>query len=145
MVLQRAPHRAAVSGGTSFYKERVTGAAHFGPSRCAALGPTHGGSHFCKHSLAYNCSRGRAPPQVCNGLPNSMAGGEAAAYRQGRPGYISSGDDYFELLHAVPPRFNRAILYSARQLHNAYLDDAAVRRLSCSPHTGRLTANVFLK
>jgi len=132
------------SGGTSFYSERVTGTSHFGPRRCAELEPTHGGSHFCKHSLAYNCSRNRAPPDVCRNVPNSMAEAAARAYRAGRPSYISEGDDYFDLLHAVPPAFNRAVFYGARQLHNAYLDAAAVHKLSCSPADGRLTANVFI-
>ena len=45
----------------------------------------------------------------------------------------------------VTPAFNRAVIYSAKQLHNAYIDDRAVGQLSCSPKQGRLTANVFLK
>ena len=49
------------------------------------------------------------------------------------------------LLHVVTPAFNRAVIYSAQQLHNAYIDDRAVEQLSCSPKRGRLTANVFLK
>lgn len=78
---------SAPSGGTSFYRERTTQTAHFGRDSCAAL---PGGSHFCKGSLAYNCSRHRAPPTVCAGVPNSMSG-EAAAYRASRPSYISAG------------------------------------------------------
>ena len=38
----------------------------------------------------------------------------------------------------------RAVFYGSQQLHNAYLDDAAVHKLSCSPAEGRLTANVFI-
>ena len=45
----------------------------------------------------------------------------------------------------VTPAFNRAVIYSAKQLHNAYIDDRAVGQLSCAPKQGRLTANVFLK
>ena len=56
-----------------------------------------------------------------------------------------AGDEYFDLLHVVTPAFNRAVIYSAKQLHNAYIDEAAVGQLSCSPKEGRLTANVFLK
>ena len=78
---------SAPSGGTSFYRERKTQTAHFGRDSCAAL---PGGSHFCKGSLAYNCSRNRAPPHACAGVPNSMSG-EAAAYRTSRPSYISAG------------------------------------------------------
>ena len=54
-------------------------------------------------------------------------------------------DEYFDLLHVVTPAFNRAVIYSAKQLHNAYIDDRAVGQLSCAPKQGRLTANVFLK
>ena len=82
-----APSRLDPSGGTSFYRERKTQTAHFGRDSCDAL---PGGSHFCKSSLAYNCSRNRAPPHVCAGVPNSMSG-EAAAYRKSRPSYISAG------------------------------------------------------
>ena len=60
-----------------------------------------------------------------------------------RAGYPD--DEYFDLLHVVTPAFNRAVIYSAQQLHNAYIDDRAVGQLSCSPKQGRLTANVFLK
>ena len=79
---------AAPSGGTSFYRERQTHSAHFGRDRCAAL---PGGSHFCKGSLAYNCSRNRAPADACAGVPNSMSG-VAGAYRTNRPSYISTGE-----------------------------------------------------
>ena len=60
-----------------------------------------------------------------------------------RAGYPD--DEYFDLLHVATPAFNRAVIYSAQQLHNAYIDDRAVGQLSCSPKQGRLTANVFLK
>ena len=76
----------------------------------------------------------------CRHGPNAAPSPLPSARRAGYP-----NDEYFDLLHVVTPAFNRAVVYSAKQLHNAYMDDRAVGQLSCSPKQGRLTANVFLK
>ena len=75
------------------------------------------------------------PPRAAN-PPSPLPSARRAGY---------PNDEYFDLLHVVTPAFNRAVIYSAKQLHNAYIDDRAVGQLSCSPKQGRLTANVFLK
>ncbi len=55
----------------------------------------------------------------------------------------TGGDPDFELLHVEPHAFNRAVLYSSKQLHNAHITPAAERALTCDPARARLTANVF--
>ena len=61
-----------------------------------------------------------------------------------REGYQALGDEAYELLKVVPYRYNRAVIYSAKQLHNSYTDGPALQALSCDPRRGRLTANMFI-
>ena len=50
--------------------------------------------------------------------------------RTGR-GYLVGSDEDFELLHVVPHAFNRAAIYSAKQLHNGHITPAAESALTC--------------
>lgn len=128
------------SGGTSFYAERATGESNFVSARCDALVErTSGkGSFFCKGSAVADCERGRRQAAECTGVP-------AASIRSPlRPGYQSEADEAYELLKVVPYVYNRAVIYSAKQLHNSYTDRAALEALSCDPREGRLTANMFI-
>ena len=70
-------------------------------------------------------------PNAARSRAHSAANLCPKAPRPRRAGYPD--DAYFDLLHVVTPAFNRAVIYSARQLHNAYIDDRAVGQLSCSP------------
>jgi hypothetical protein len=48
----------------------------------------------------------------------------------------------YEEIAYVEPVFNRMILYHASQLHSARLENSD--QLTDDPHTGRLTANLFI-
>ena len=63
-----------------------------------------------------------------------------------RARYMAGSDELFELLHAEPYQWNRAIIYDGAVLHSAHLDQRAVgaEDLSCDPTVGRLTASIFL-
>lgn len=117
-------------GGTAFYKERST-------QRSLFNAPVD--SYFFANSRAYNCSvsRKRQFKPECRDLRTSVD-------RDDRPFYQAGSDDDFELLHVVPYKFDRAVLYDAKQLHSAYLDADTVTRLSCDPTQGRLVASFFL-
>ena len=59
------------------------------------------------------------------------------------PSAYAAGDtELFERIHAVEPRFDRAIVYRGRMLHSGDIDPA--RDLDPSPTTGRLTLNAFI-
>ena len=75
-----------------------------------------------------------------NGLSSMMRSPEA------RPHYMADSDEKFELLHAEPYQWNRAVIYEGSILHSAHLDQRAVGAdgLSCDPSVGRLTASIFL-
>ena len=133
----QSPHTAAgwlVTGGTAFYEQRRVGVSHFGAAACRTLEEGGGWSHLCTDSLAYNCSRGVDGRRECDALTEQRAF---------TPSYQTASDDNFELLKVVPHAFNRALVYSAKTLHSAYIDDAALKTLSCDPKVGRLTANLF--
>eukprot|EP01047_Picozoa_sp_COSAG01_P034400 COSAG01_NODE_2582_length_7421_cov_4.252253_2_plen_388_part_00 len=133
---------AADSGGTAFYRERSTNTTTFTPAVCDKLRPK-GGSIFCKDTKHYICVRAwkfnKDTPkfkQLC---------GDKHDYSPlpGR-GYIFKSNKRFELLHTVPHVYNRAVIYSAKMLHNAHIDVAALRSLNCDPSRGRVTANMFI-
>ena len=56
-------------------------------------------------------------------------------------GYMTQGNDWFEKILTVPPRFNRLIFYSGGTFHAG--DILAPERLSPDPRCGRLTLNGF--
>ena len=120
------------AGGTAFYAQRATGAARFGAKECTTLETAGVSSHLCQHSHAFNCTMGLGDQAGCKP--------EQRAFKQS---YQTSSDENFVLLHVVPHAFNRAIIYSAKQLHSAFIDAASLKTLSCDPKVGRLTANLF--
>jgi hypothetical protein len=161
-----APGANTSSGGTAFYRERASGASLFSDAACAAVaaearsmakghapklkpgGQFMSASYFCHNSPAVCCWNIRQSMDEnpawrsyyadlnCQNVSVSIANGQ---------GYPAASTDDFELLHAVPYRWNRAVIYSTKQLvHSAYLDTAAVKALSTSPQLGRLSANIFL-
>ena len=137
-----ATSRGAASGGTAFYRERHSGASNFLPSSCAAL-TSGGGSFFCRGSLVHRCVKQEASEQECAALPEGLL--SRWSQRSQGQGYMAGSDGDFELLHVVPHAFNRAAIYSAKQLHNGHITQAAVRALTCEPAAARLTANVFFR
>ena len=73
---------------------------------------------------------------------SSTAGNEAFAKKYSiAPGYFSGSNDFFELIGAVPARWNRMIFYDGRIFHSG--DIPAPERLSADPRQGRLTLNGF--
>lgn len=57
------------------------------------------------------------------------------------PAYLTSSNDWFELLGTVPARFNRAVFYDGGQFHSSHITEPAL--LSPDPARGRLTLNGF--
>lgn len=64
-----------------------------------------------------------------------------AAFRQ-PPCYMTESNELAELLHVVPPRFNRFVFYSGEIPHTAYI--ASPDLLSEDVARGRLTLNSFI-
>ena len=62
----------------------------------------------------------------------------------GAGGYSSGSTSLYQQLYHVPYRYNTAVIYDARQLHSALIDDATAAQLSCNATEGRLTANPFI-
>lgn len=57
------------------------------------------------------------------------------------PGYMRSGNPWFEHIATVPPRYNRLIVYRGDLFHSG--DIARPDLLSADPASGRLTVNGF--
>jgi len=57
------------------------------------------------------------------------------------PGYLTAGNDWFELLGVVPAAFNRAVFYDGSRFHSSHI--TAPEKLSDDPAQGRLTLNGF--
>jgi len=55
--------------------------------------------------------------------------------------YITQSNEIAELLHAVPARFNRLIVYAGDIPHSAYIEEPDL--LTTDVSTGRLTLNCF--
>ena len=97
----------------------------------------HGGTSFYRHrSTGYEA------------ITPERVGDYAARLRQEieaspPPAAYTAGDtELFERIHAVEPRFDRAIVYRGRMLHSGDIEPQ--RDLDPSPLTGRLTLNAFL-
>ena len=168
-----APGANASSGGIAFYRERASGASRFRRADCDAMlkaaaqerEPGRVSAH-CPRSLSALCERlesgevgdlelralvgrGALPPDASRreGLCFNTAHGRAAAKDRRRGGvrYMAASDHSYKLLQVAPYAFNRAVLFDAKQLHAAYLDEAAVAALSCEPTKRRLVASFFLR
>jgi hypothetical protein len=57
------------------------------------------------------------------------------------PGYLTAGNEWFNLLGTVPARFNRAVFYDGSGFHSSHITQPAL--LSDDPALGRLTLNGF--
>jgi Family of unknown function (DUF6445) len=57
------------------------------------------------------------------------------------PNYLTAGNDYFDLLRAVPAVFNRAVFYDGSIFHSSHIERPDL--LSDDPQRGRLTLNGF--
>jgi hypothetical protein len=57
------------------------------------------------------------------------------------PGYITAGNDWFDLAAVVPAAYNRAVFYDGSLFHSSHITQPA--RLSAEPSQGRLTLNGF--
>jgi hypothetical protein len=57
------------------------------------------------------------------------------------PRYMTESNEVAELLHTVPPRFNRFVFYPGNMPHSAAV--SAPQFLSEDPRKGRLTLNLF--
>eukprot|EP00656_Telonema_subtile_P044451 TRINITY_DN5070_c0_g1_i2.p1 TRINITY_DN5070_c0_g1~~TRINITY_DN5070_c0_g1_i2.p1 ORF type:complete len:495 (+),score=139.87 TRINITY_DN5070_c0_g1_i2:309-1793(+) len=125
------------SGGTGMYRERASGIERLTAHSClrrVSPGPAGSSQMRVNSSL---CTIGYGPGAV--GWAE-----EHAAHTHMR-GYPSTGCTRYELLEAVPPKVNRVVLFPQSQLHNAFLDAAAVDALHADPTKARLTANSFVQ
>ena len=164
--------RGDPSGGTGFYRERHSGQSRFSPADCAAMVANASDpgevSAFCVGSLADVCFRlltgeavglslierlvasgtlPRAPIEGQRRFCAERATGVLSMMRQeDEPAkYMAESDDKFELIHAVPYRYNRLVVYDGSLLHAVHLDRGASEALSCNVDEGRLTASIFLE
>lgn len=60
-----------------------------------------------------------------------------------KAGYMRGADARFAMIHHVPARPNRAVIYRSRLLHSGMIPEGAA--LSADPATGRLTLNSFFQ
>ena len=114
------------SGGTAFFRDKRTGIQRYTSSnQCQSYKEQSGG--------------------IC--------GTRGDSDHDSRTAYMSFHDSSWEVLHVVPPKFDRLILYPSNQIHGAWMDKDAVNRFllpaGMSPieniRTGRLTSNLFGK
>lgn len=63
-------------------------------------------------------------------------------YPDGPPAGYFSGDEVFERIDEVEPRFNRAVIYRGLCLHTGLVPET--HTFQANPRTGRLTINTFL-
>jgi hypothetical protein len=59
------------------------------------------------------------------------------------PAYLHASNDYFELIHTVPAKWNRAIFYQGTIFHAAHIIQPGL--LNSEPNTARLALNGFFK
>jgi hypothetical protein len=125
------------AGGTAFYREKASQASRFRTDDCHVLKDLADAIYEIdseEHHDQYSC--------YCR---LSTCGDEGSCFHaRVQQGYRSESDDGYELLLHVPFKFDRAIIYSAMQLHSGYLTKEDVDQLSCLPEKGRVTANVFI-
>lgn len=74
------------------------------------------------------------------GSATALLAEHSAAFRD-PPQYIAGSNELAELLHVVPPRFNRMVFYSGEILHSAHITSPDL--LSTNYREGRLTLNCF--
>eukprot|EP00965_Chrysotila_dentata_P203938 6182043-Pleurochrysis_carterae.AAC.1 len=132
-----SPPNDEKSGGTAFYRERYSRSARFLPDDCEKIQlATSHQSIFCPGSAEKLCAR--------RALRSSHCPSVSIFRPKSTQSYQSEGDTHFDLLAVVPYRYNRAVIYAAKQLHSAFIDRAAELALSCDPAVGRLTSNLFI-
>ena len=130
------------TGGTAFYAETASGGNRFRYQDCQEL-KANAKEKFPKGTTAL------LEASSCHCRPHNKQCGDYQWYidkfrHWTPPTYMGTPkhEEHYLLLHHVPYRYNRAVLYDARQLHSAYVE--SVEHLSCAATQGRLTANVFL-
>lgn len=128
------------TGGTSFYRETSSGASRFLFQDCQAvkgkvkeLGLTPGTTKYIE---AVSCH--------CKFSPMDCSQYKWYGQRVQESKYTSSSTPHYELLMHVPYKFNSAVIYEAKQLHSAFIDDETLQHLTCDAKVGRLTANIFI-
>jgi Family of unknown function (DUF6445) len=86
----------------------------------------------------------RQNPELTNTLIRQWHAMDNASFTRvvgSPPNYLTASNDYFELLHAVPAKFNRAVFYDGSIFHSSHIERADL--LSADPACGRLTLNGF--
>ena len=128
-------------GGTSFYKESSSDGSRFLLQDCKIL------KNHAKDLGLKPGSTKYLDVASCHCKPSSnMYCHNYQWYNKKFPNaeYTNDSNEHYELLLHVPYKFNTAVLYSAQQLHSAYIDDETLEHLSCDAKNGRVTSNVFL-
>jgi hypothetical protein len=150
------------TGGTSFYRERVSTSGSFTPEHCReiqqrVLGDEQNSttttaasfidyaatSVFCPGSPAYRCGTAEFPPPA-HCYKKKVQTVRVSIDRKGAWTYQSKSDGDFELLLHVPYEFDTAVMYNAKTLHGAYIDEEARGKLTCEAKHGRVTGNIFM-
>lgn len=97
----------------------------------------HGGTSFYRHrSTGYEA----ITPERLKGYAATLR--EELEATPPPPAYATGDTELFERIHAVEPRFDRALVYRGRMLHSGDIEPE--RDLDPSPMTGRLTLNAFI-
>lgn len=96
-----------------------------------------GGTSFYRPKLSADATREllstalNATPEACTALLKTA------------PAYLHASNDYFELMHTVPAKWNRAIFYEGTIFHAAHITQPVL--LNSEPNTARLALNGFFK
>ena len=100
-------------------------------------GPEHGGTAFYRHrATGFETLSAARQAEYGRVRATEQEQGDAS------PAYIVSDDAFFEQTGAVAARMNRVAIYRSCLLHSGLITDPG--KLSTDPHTGRLTANIFI-
>lgn len=101
-------------------------------------GPEQGGTRFFRHDRTGFETVTRAQDDIYGAARNV----DIDEYGLRDPAYFYETGHGFTLLHTVPAKFNRAIIYSSTTIHSG--DLGANPSFDVSPNTGRLTVNTFV-
>ena len=120
------------SSGTAFYREKSSMIERVWPN-------------VCLHSIDLT-----SPGLVSNSSMCVIEYGEGAAGHDlvnsthyNKQSYLSESDTLHELLEVITPKPNRAVVFPQALLHNGFIDNDTIARLSSDPKKGRITGQVF--
>ena len=128
------------TGGTSFYKEKISQGSRFFYSDCKRLREKAKEMGLKPGTTTY------MEAISCHCRINNVNCSSYIWYARKLPEakYTNDSTSHYELMLHVPYKFNTAVIYATQQLHSAYIDDDTLGKLTCDAKEGRVTGNVFL-